>query len=61
MYNYLSVQSHSAPTGFYRIDDREIDYSKIAPYQYYLVGLALELASTSMKSAYKRMRDLFPD
>jgi hypothetical protein len=61
MYNYLSVQSHSAPMGFYRMDDREIDYKKIAPYQYYLVGLALEMANTSMNAAIKRMSELFPD
>jgi hypothetical protein len=61
MYNYLSVQSHWAPMGFYRMDEREIDYRKIAPYQYYLIGLALELASTAMSAARTRMRELFPD
>jgi hypothetical protein len=61
MYNYFSMQSHSAPMGFYQMDHRKIDYKKITPYQFYLVGLALEIARISMDSSSKRMRELFPD
>jgi hypothetical protein len=61
MYNYFSLQSHSAPVSFYWMEERQIDYKTIAPYQYYLVGLALEMVSNSTNAASKRMREIFPN
>ena len=61
LYNYLSMQSHSAPMSFYRMDDRGIDHKNIAPFQYYFAGLALELSSNSLRLATERVRRLFPD
>jgi hypothetical protein len=61
LYNYLSMQSHSAPMSFYRMDDRGIDHKTIAPFQFYFAGLALEISSNSFATATDAIRKLFPD
>ena len=60
-YTYLSAQSHSTPMSFYRMDERGLDNKTIAPYQFGIVGFALEHAYQSVEHATERVRKLFPE
>jgi hypothetical protein len=52
IYGYLSSQSHSSPMGFYKMDDRKIDYKSVAPYQTMLIGISLEQASQALECSF---------